>query len=132
MPAPNSSTAPPRLIALTPQTLWQAAGIAASLVVLAFVALKASAVLLLIFTAIIIAEGMRPITRRLQQWGMPRTLSILAIYVVVLGVLALLGWVLTAPLVDQVNQLVNNFPSYLSQIQDFFTQLQSVLGNHPA
>jgi predicted PurR-regulated permease PerM len=122
----------PRLIAITPRTLWQAAAIVVGIFLVLVVIFRASAILLLIFTAIILAEGLRPITRSLSRIGIPRGLSIGLIYLLGLAGLFGLGWLLATPLVNQVNAFVQAAPAYINEIQHLIQQISTILGNNPA
>ncbi len=133
-PFDDGLTSPPRLltISLSQRTLWLAAGVAlASLVVVLLVA-QAFGALLLIFLAITLAETIRPLVARLERLRVPRPLGALLIYLVLAALCVGIGWLLLAPLVAQVNELISNLPQYLAQTQQWAQDAQqALLANEP-
>ena len=82
-------------VTITPRTLWLGAGILALAVCMWIVITEGTAVLLLLFTAIIIAEAMRPIVRMLHtRWHLPPSAGILLLYLLVLLIACTLVWLL--------------------------------------
>ncbi|MBA3824145.1 MAG: AI-2E family transporter [Ktedonobacterales bacterium] len=133
-----STSAPPpaglpaaRIVSVTTRTLWQAATIAVGIVTIAVVVLKTIDILLLIFTAIVVAEGIRPIVRRMESARIPRPLGIGIVYLLLFAIMGLFGWLLASPLVDQVTNFANNAPSYFAQVQQWLQQLQTFLSGNP-
>ena len=135
---PQSSPAPPaglpaaRIVSVTTRTLWQAAAIIVGIFVVMVVVFRAIDILLLIFTAIVVAEGMRPLVRSMAKAHIPRPLGIGIIYLALFAILGGFGWILATPLINQATLFANNFPAYLAQAQQWLQQLQSFLGNNPA
>ena len=84
-------------------------------------------IVLVFLIAIVVAEGIRPLVRRLERWRFPRALAILTVYLVLLGVLAILVALLVQPLVTQAQQLADNFPKYQKQAQHFITDIEQRL-----
>lgn len=126
---------PPRrrlAISITPRTLWLAALILVVLVASTFIIIKALSTVLLLLLAIILGEAIRPLVVRLQRRRLPAPLAILLIYVVGLGIAALLLWILLGPLVKEVNTLANSVPNYVSQLQGWAAQLQQQLREQSA
>jgi predicted PurR-regulated permease PerM len=124
-----SSTAPPpeapRPPAVRIRTLVVAALIVLGVVGLVFLLHAVLDIVLVFLLAIVVAEGIRPLVRRLEGWRFPRPAAILAVYLVMLGVLALLVLLLVQPLVSQAQQLANDFPRYQQQLQTFINDVQS-------
>lgn len=109
------------------RTLVTAALITLAVVGLVFLLHAILDIVLVFLLAIVVAEGIRPLVRRLEAWRFPKALAILTVYVVLLGVLALLVVLLVQPLVNQAQQLANDFPRYQSQLQQFIDDVQSRL-----
>jgi predicted PurR-regulated permease PerM len=126
-----SSEAPPpeapRPQAVRIRTLVIAALIVLAVVALVFLIHAVLDIVLVFLLAIVVAEGIRPLVRRLEGWRFPKPAAILAVYLVLLGVLALLVVLLVQPLVSQAQQLVNDFPRYQNQLQTFINDVQSRL-----
>ncbi len=118
----------PRQITITGGTLWSAAGIAATAILIALVVVKTLDFLLLMFFAITLAEAMRPAVDALERRRVPRAAGVLLIYLVSAAVLALLMWLLVAQVVDQVGTLQRNLPRQLVALQQLGAQLLQNLG----
>ncbi|MFP5345853.1 MAG: AI-2E family transporter [Actinomycetes bacterium] len=76
-----------------------------------------SAVITLVVVALFISLGLEPIVFRLVRLGVPRGWAVLVVILAVTVVLALLGWLIVPPVVDQVTQLIGNAPVYVDQLQ---------------
>jgi predicted PurR-regulated permease PerM len=120
-----------RVISITPRTLWVAAAIVAGLVIVAFVVSKAQGVLIELFIAIVIAEGIRPLVERLRRAHVPRPVGVLLIYLVVLAILGVLSWLLLSPLIAEATALINSAPKYLAQAQKLLNDIQREARNNP-
>jgi len=81
--------------------------------------LRLEAVLVVVFTAVLLASAVAPAADALERWRIPRGVTVLVIYFAVLLVLA--GVVaLVVPLVaDESDALHNRLPQYNQQLQDF-------------
>ncbi|HEV8194190.1 MAG TPA: AI-2E family transporter [Ktedonobacterales bacterium] len=116
-PADDASTRRRFSITITPRTLWLAAGILVAVLVGIVLITQAAGTLIALLLAIILGEAIRPLVVRLQRYRIPGPLAVLLIYVVALVVVGFLLWLLLNPLVQEVNSLINNLPSYLDQLQ---------------
>ncbi|WP_433619231.1 AI-2E family transporter [Dactylosporangium sp. CA-139114] len=74
-------------------------------------------ILVLIFIAMFLAIGLNPAVVRLVQWGVPRGLAVAAVGIG--AMLVLCGGIvaLIPPLVQQSNDLVENLPHYIDNLQ---------------
>jgi predicted PurR-regulated permease PerM len=117
------------LVAVSARTLWLIAGIALLFIGVGVVLLKGILVFLLLFTGIVLAEGIRPLVDRLQRWRVPRPLAVLLVYLGLVAIVALLMWVLLQPVIAQIAQLTARLPSYMSRIGSFLTSMQSRLNS---
>jgi predicted PurR-regulated permease PerM len=126
-----STTAPPpeapRPPAVRIRTLVIAALVVLAVVALVFLLHAVLDILLVFLLAIVVAEGIRPLVRRLERLRFPRPAAILTVYLVLIGVLVLLVVLLVQPLVSQATQLANDFPRYQQQLQTFINDVQSRL-----
>lgn len=104
-------------IAITPRTLWLAAGVVVSLVIVWLLLTHALAGLLIVFTGIIIAEAARPIALRLERYRVPRPLGVLLTLVAAFIALGILVYLMLSPLVSQVGALTAHAPGYAAHLQ---------------
>jgi predicted PurR-regulated permease PerM len=81
--------------------------------------------LLLVYVSALVAIGLSPLVRSLERRGLPgarrlpRWAAILVIYLVVIGVLALVGVLIIPPLIDQAQALWMALPNMLHQGQEW-------------
>ena len=115
---------PPQRPAVRVRTLVIAALTTLAVVGLVLLLYAVLDIVLVFLIAIVVAEGIRPLVRRLERWRFPRPLAILTVYVVLLGVLAVLVALLVQPLVTQAQQLADNFPKYQKQVEHFITDIE--------
>ncbi len=87
-------------------------------------------VLAILFVAIILASAFDPWVDFLQRKKIPRSVSILMIYIILLSVVSLVVVVLVPPIVEQVKQLVNNFPDFYEKIIRGFEYFQAFTVQH--
>jgi predicted PurR-regulated permease PerM len=109
------------------RTLVTSALIVLTVVGLVFLLHAILDLVLVFLLAIVVAEGIRPLVRRLEGWRFPKAAAILTVYLVLLAILALLVVLLVQPLVSQAQQLANDFPRYQNQLQQFINDVQSRL-----
>jgi predicted PurR-regulated permease PerM len=92
-----------------------------TLVILAavYVAWLIRDVVLLVVLAIFVAVALSAPTTFVQRvTRLPRAASILIVYIVMIGVVALVGAIVVPPLVDQIEEFVRKVPSYVHQLED--------------
>ncbi len=90
------------------------------LVLLAFwVAYLIRDVLLLLFVVLLIAAALEPFVNKLCTWNIPRSLSILIIFIVIISIFGLAVYLLIPPLVTQISDMANNIPQYLDKFSSF-------------
>lgn len=74
-------------------------------------------ILLILFSAIIIASAIEPVARRLKKYRVPRAVSVILVYVIVLLVLSSAVTLMIPPLTDQVAQIAQALPTIVDQLQ---------------
>src|SRR5260221_8123778 len=118
-PAVQPATPPRSLnVTITPRSIWLAMALVVALLVVIVLVTKAQSALVVVFVALILAEGIRPPVRWLNQKAhVPRPLGVLLIYLAALLVFALLVALLLQPVVVQVSTLSSHVPDYLKQLQ---------------
>ncbi|HEU5346619.1 MAG TPA: AI-2E family transporter [Ktedonobacterales bacterium] len=126
-PAATRASRPGFSITIAPHTIWYAAGAVVTLAVLWLLVTKALVALLIIFVAIIIGEAARPIVLQLEKRHIPRPLGVLLVLLVAAIILALLIWIMLAPLIDEIGQLANHAPEYTTRLQVWISQWTSAL-----
>jgi predicted PurR-regulated permease PerM len=73
---------------------------------------------LVLFAAIIVAEGMRPIVDRLvTALRLPRAVAILTVYAAVIAAVSFVGWRLFQPLTLQFGAFLDALPRYTQRAQ---------------
>ncbi|TSC55933.1 MAG: hypothetical protein G01um101418_504 [Parcubacteria group bacterium Gr01-1014_18] len=80
-------------------------------------------VLVMLFIALLISSVLDPLSRFLQEKGVPKVVAILGIYFVLMALFGLLGWIFIPVIIAQIRDILVVFPSYLStltQTQEFW------------
>jgi predicted PurR-regulated permease PerM len=134
VPLDDGLTSPPRrlTVSLSQRTLWLAAGVALAALVLVLLVTQAFGAVLLIFLAITLAETIRPLVARLERLRVPRAVGALLIYLVLVLIFVVIGWLIFAPLVAQINEFIRDLPHYLTQAQQWAKDAQeALLANDP-
>ena len=83
-------------------------------------------ILALIFLALIFASSIDPWVNWLKKRKIPRTLSILIIYAVFIGVFLTIIILIIPPVAKEIAQLAKLFPDYYEKLADFFSKFQKV------
>jgi predicted PurR-regulated permease PerM len=84
--------------------------------------------LLLLFTAVLLSAGLRPIVDRMHR-RMPFGAAVAIAFGVLMVVVALIGFVLVQPLGAELVKLIQAIPSYASSLQHQFAALQRYIKN---
>jgi predicted PurR-regulated permease PerM len=101
---------------------WTAIAIVIGVALLLWFLQAASAILLVLFVAIIFAEAIRPLVMRLNRWFVPRWLATLIVYLLVFAVVGGLVYLLVQPLVGQLVTFSAQVPGYVGQIERILAQ----------
>lgn len=119
-PAPAAQTGPARRSAteaVTVRTLFLA-GIALMAVIAgALLAWHLLYVVLVVLTAVVLGEGLRPAVDRLHERGVPYGLSIAAVYAALIAVTLGILVLLTRPIAGQAGAVVSALPLYEHDVQ---------------
>ena len=100
-------------ISIAPRTIWLAIGGTVAAILLLHFLQSILEVLFLLFAAITLGEAMRPAVRWMNRYHLPRWLGVLLLYLVALTTLGGLGYLMSQPLISQINQFVTHLPEYL-------------------
>ncbi len=76
-------------------------------------------VLILLFVVVMLTVALEPIVTKITLWGVPKVLSILIVFIVLVATFGLAVYIIIPPLVEQVQSLANNAPIYIDKFTDF-------------
>ncbi len=99
-----------RVVVVRPRTILAVLGIGLAVVAALRFVLLAQAALTLIVIALFIAAALNPAVEFFEHRGLGRGLAVAAVYVVAVGVFALLALVFIPPLVTQISNFVDALP----------------------
>lgn len=86
-------------------------------------------ILIILLLSLILTSAMEPMVDYFKLKKIPRSLSVLAVYVLVLGFLGLLAVLITPIIIDQFRALMGNLPNYSSELRLKFPGLIYTFGN---
>lgn len=84
---------------------------------LVHVVLELGQVITYIVVALFLALGLEPVVARLTRLGLRRGWSVLIVMITLVGVAALIGWIILPTFVDQISSLVSKTPGYINDLQ---------------
>ncbi len=82
----------------------------------------------LVFVAIILSSAFNPLVVWLQKFKIPRGLSLLVVFIIIIGAIASVITLVAQPVANEVTALINNFPKYYRAVVDAWDQLQAFGG----
>jgi predicted PurR-regulated permease PerM len=82
---------------------------------------------LLLFTALILAAAILPAARLGQHYRVPRSVTVLVVYVAVAGVLTLMGRLLWPALSEQWAQFTEQLPRLIDNVKDWIGDLRGLV-----
>lgn len=131
--AARTPTLRPRFaVAITPRSIWLAAGVALVLLVLVLLVTHALGALVLIFLSIILAEAIRPLVARLQRHRIPEPLAVILIYLGIVAVFGGLLWVMLNPVLAEESAFATQLPTNLAHLQTWLANLEQTVSKNPA
>ena len=80
---------------------------------------------LIFFVALILAAAISPAVDRLMEWKIPRSVSVVVFFFIIIAFIGLVLSLLIPPLIEQVSQFSANLPAYSEKFSQLFTKLQS-------
>lgn len=86
-------------------------------------------IILLFMVVLILVAAFGPVVDRLQRYKVPRIVTVISLYLIFLGILSFVGYLIVPPLTNQVRELSNNFPSYWEKITSYFNLAQQFYNN---
>lgn len=98
----------------------------ANMILMTIVLVYAKSFLIPFVTAIILAMIMNPIFKKLNNWGVPRTLAILISDLIIVLFISLMGFLL----ISQVNRLADNWPEIERKIHPELVQFEEFIAKN--
>lgn len=92
---------------------------------LVFIYLIKNIIILFLF-ALIIASAMAPVVGCLEKIKIPRVIGTLLVYIIVIGILALIVYLIIPSIAHDVKSLASTFPQYIEKISDKFDALKNI------
>ncbi len=86
-------------------------------------------ILIILLLAVVLASAMEPLVHYFSVRKIPRTVSVLTVYILFLGVVTMVVWLLVPPLADQFKNLEANLPQLSTELQSRFPNLAGYIGN---
>lgn len=84
-------------------------------------------ILVMLFVVIIVVAALDPLVDWGERYKIPRGVSALFIYLVLISLLSLLIYLILPPLIEEIRALALNLPSYIAKITPLYHQLTSSL-----
>jgi len=81
-------------------------------------------IIAIIFAALIIASALSPTIDRMAKWGIPRIITVLVTYLLLLAFLGALVYLILPPAITQIRQLAQQLPNYFSYLNNLITSLR--------
>lgn len=83
-------------------------------------------ILLILLFAIVLASAMEPLVDYLKVRKIPRVLTVLVVYILVIGTFSYVIFLVTPPVISQAKLAIAHLPEYVSYIQKQFPLLANV------
>lgn len=81
-------------------------------------------ILLILFLSIILASALDPLVNWFEKYKIPRALSLLVIYILILGIIGLVIFLFIPPLSLQIKQIAANLPLYYETVTEKLNALR--------
>lgn len=87
-------------------------------------------ILLLLFIAIIIVAAIDPIVDRLQRKRIPRSLSVIVLYILLLSLFGFVIFLLVPPITAELQGLSQSFPQLVEKLSGYFQNVRNFAASH--
>ena len=101
-----------------------------AILLLLYLAFLVKEVLALVFVALIFASAFDPWVDFLQRHKWPRALSIIMIYLVVIGLVTAMVYIMVPILVKEATDLANDLPYYFDKLSVFLDNVRQTFGHY--
>ena len=82
----------------------------------------------MLFISVVLAATLSPIIDYFKKRHVPRTLSIIVLYLILIALLGTFVYFVLPPVIIQFRQLTSQLPAYFNSLNDFLKQLQNLTG----
>jgi predicted PurR-regulated permease PerM len=89
-------------------------------------------VLIVFLLAVVLASAMEPLVDYLKIKRIPRPVTVLAVYIAVLGFLGFVLYLIIPPVVSELQNLQGNLPQLMQELQDKIPGARALLGSGDA
>lgn len=86
-------------------------------------------VVIIILLSLVIASAMDPMVDYLNKHKIPRSVSVLSAYVIVIALIALIASLMVPLVINQFQVLSQNFPHYIVELQARYPNIGTLLGS---
>ena len=86
-------------------------------------------IIAIVFVSVIISAAFYPLVAKLSKRGVPRTLSVVAIYLIVLALIGAIIYFVLPPMITQIRQLAERLPDYFNSFGNFLISLRDISNN---
>ena len=86
-------------------------------------------IVIVLLLGVIIASAMDPVVSYFKLRRVPRAVSVLTVYILVLGFVGLIVYLMIPPLINQVSLVGVNLPGYIEQLRDRFPEFSWFINN---
>ncbi|PJA46439.1 hypothetical protein CO172_03700 [Candidatus Uhrbacteria bacterium CG_4_9_14_3_um_filter_36_7] len=87
-------------------------------------------IVVMIFVSLLLAALIEPFANYLAKYKIPRSVTVLMVYLIILIVLALSILLLIPPLLEQTQQLAEKFSAFYGVIGEYFARFQTFSAEH--
>jgi len=116
----------PQTVRIAPASFLLGAAVALLFVAFAHIFSRIVDVLLVFFLGILLAEAIRPLAGKLRTWGIPRGLSVLLIYLLLVLLFTGLGMLVFPPFYAQIRTLARQLPALFQVLQQAIPRLSQI------
>jgi predicted PurR-regulated permease PerM len=81
-------------------------------------------ILAIVFVAWVLASALDPLVDKLQKYKIPRFVSILAIYILLIAILVLIFFLFIPPLTQEISVLAKELPKYYQPVIDYINNFK--------
>lgn len=83
-------------------------------------------ILILFFVSLVLASALDPWVDWLKKRKIPRSVSVLGLYLILFSILALALYLLIPVFIKEINDIANNFPRYFESLYSKFSDLKDI------
>ena len=115
-----------RVLTRTGISAWSIVGIIALLYALVWLLVQLRVLISPVVVAVVLVYILNPVVNQFARWRMPRVIGSLLAYVILIGLLVLVGFLIVPSISDQATTLAEDFPDiYEKSAED----IEGIIGN---